>query len=320
MGDMNKFPSVLESIDDLTLEQIRSLLTVSAQNKLRFQDRQFAPYESYRKYVVATSFLEHSTRTKHSFGLAIQKLGCMYVDFNAEKSSLQKGESIEETLLTLWYQGVDICVLRTSVSNQLREFKEKPPIKLINGGDGINEHPTQALLDLFTLIDSGYELEGKTISIVGDSRHSRVTHSLARLLPQFGAKVILCGPKSYLYDTEDGIEHSTDLDEALSRSDFLYMLRIQKERHNSPEYTKIYETYNQNFGITLERLKKHNKKIPILHPGPANIGVEIAADVLKSELFLGYEQVVNSVYTRMAILMAMLENGDKNIGHKPVSL
>ncbi|PIP89836.1 MAG: aspartate carbamoyltransferase [Bdellovibrionales bacterium CG12_big_fil_rev_8_21_14_0_65_38_15] len=319
MGDMNKFPSVFESIDDLTLEQIRSLLTVSAQNKIRFQDRQFAPYESYRKYVVATSFLEHSTRTKHSFGLAIQKLGCMYVDFNAEKSSLQKGESIEETLLTLWYQGVDICVLRTSVSNQFSEFKNNPPIKLINGGDGINEHPTQALLDLFTLIDQGLELDGKTVTIVGDSKHSRVTHSLVRLLPQFGAKVILCGPKEYLYEDKN-VELVTNLDEAIAQSDILYMLRIQKERHNSPEYTKIYESYNQNFGINLAKLKKHNKAIPVLHPGPANIGVEIARDVLKSELFLGYQQVVNSVYTRMAILMAMLENGDKTIGHKPVRL
>ncbi len=317
---MNKFPSVFESIDDLTIEQIRSLMTVSAQNKLRFQDRQFAPYESYRKYVIATSFLEHSTRTKHSFGLAIQKLGCMYVDFNAEKSSLQKGENIEETLLTLWHQGVDICVLRTSVSNQFKEFKSKPPIKLINGGDGINEHPTQALLDLFTLIDSGYELEGKTITIVGDSLHSRVTHSLIKLLPQYGAKIILCGPSSYLFREDSSLELSTDLEEALSRTDILYMLRIQKERHNSPEYAEIYESYHQNFGITLERLKNLNKKIPVLTPGPANIGVEIAADVLKSELFLGYQQVVNSVYARMAIVMAMLENGDKNIGHKPVSL
>tara|TARA_R110000868_G_scaffold38661_6_gene135136 strand:- start:18306 stop:19193 length:888 start_codon:yes stop_codon:yes gene_type:complete len=295
-------------------------MTVSAQNKLRFQDRQFAPYESYRKYVIATSFLEHSTRTKHSFGLAIQKLGCMYVDFNAEKSSLQKGENIEETLLTLWHQGVDICVLRTSVSHQFKEFKSKPPIKLINGGDGINEHPTQALLDLYTLIDSGHELEGKTITIVGDSLHSRVTHSLIKLLHQYGVKIILCGPSSYLYTEDSRVELSTNLEDALSQTDILYMLRIQKERHNSPEYAEIYENYHHNFGITLERLKKLNKKIPVLHPGPANIGVEIAADVLKSELFLGYQQVVNSVYVRMAIVMAMLENGDKNIGHKPVSL
>lgn len=313
---MNKFPSVLESIDDLSFEQIRSLLTVSAENKIRFQDRQFAPYESYRKYVVATSFLEHSTRTKHSFGLAIQKLGCMYVDFNAEKSSLQKGENIEETLLTLWHQGVDLCILRTSITDQLKEFKQRPPIKLINGGDGVNEHPTQALLDLFTLIDNGHELSGKTITIVGDSLHSRVTHSLVKLLPQFGAKIILCGPKEYLYD-DPRVGHSQDLDECLAQSDILYLLRIQKERHNSPNHTQIYETYTEKFGVDLARLKRAGKRMPVLHPGPANIGVEIGLDVVKSELFLGYQQVVNSVYTRMAILMAMLENGDKNIGHTP---
>lgn len=317
---MNKFPSVLECIEDLTFEQIRSLLDVSAQNKIRFEDRQFAPYESYRKYVVATSFLEHSTRTKHSFAIAIQKLGCMYLDFNAEKSSLQKGENIEETLLTLWHQGVDLCVLRTSVSHQLNEFKNLPPIKLINGGDGINEHPTQALLDLFTLIDQGHELEGKTITIVGDSLHSRVTHSLVRLLPQFGAKVILCGPDEYLYDTKGVAALSTNLDECIEQSDILYLLRIQKERHNSPRHTQIYENYASQFGVTLDRLAKFNKKIPVLHPGPANIGLEIGHDVVKSELFLGYQQVVNSVYMRMAILMAMLENRDKNIGHKPLAV
>lgn len=311
---MNKFPSVLESIDDLTFEHIRSLLNVSAQNKLRYQDRQFAPYESYRKFVVATSFLEHSTRTKHSFTLAIQKLGCMYLDFDAEKSSLQKGENIEETFLTLWHQGVDLCVIRTSVSQQLREFKNLPPIKLINGGDGVNEHPTQALLDLFTLVDQGHELEGKTITIVGDSLHSRVTHSLVRLLPQFGAKVILCGPEEYLYDTKGVAQLSNKLDECLPDTDILYLLRIQKERHHSSNHTQIYDSYAQNFGVTLERLAKHHKNIPVLHPGPANIGQEIGLDVMKSPLFLGYQQVVNSVYTRMAILMAMLENGDKNIG------
>ncbi len=313
---MNKFPSVLESIDDLTIEQIRSLLTVSAENKIRFEERQFAPYESYRKYVVATSFLEHSTRTKHSFGLAIQKLGCMYVDFDAEKSSLQKGENIEETLLTLWHQGVDLCILRTSVSDQLKEFKQKPPIKLINGGDGINEHPTQALLDLFTLISEGHEIAGKTITIVGDSRHSRVTHSLVKLLPQFGARVILCGPEEYLYDAP-GITKHHDLDAVLAQTDILYLLRIQKERHNQ---TKIFADYTDRFGVDLARLKKAQKLIPVLHPGPANIGVEIGNDVVKSQLFLGYQQVVNSVYMRMAILMAMLENGDKNIGHTPLAV
>src|SRR5690606_12088130 len=214
---MNKFPSVLESIDDLSLEQIRSLLAVSAANKERFQDRQFAPYESYRKFVVATSFLEHSTRTKHSFALAIQKLGCMYLDFNAGKSSLQKGDNIEETFLTLWHQGVDLCVMRTSVSHQLSEFKNLPPIKLINGGDGINEHPTQALLDLYTLIDQGHDLNGKTVTIVGDSLHSRVTHSLLRLLPQFGAKIILCGPTEYLDQGFPQVQTTDRLDEALDQ-------------------------------------------------------------------------------------------------------
>jgi aspartate carbamoyltransferase catalytic subunit len=315
---MISFPSVFESIDDLTKPQIEGLLSLSRKFQEKERDGD-TNYFIHRKPIIATSFLENSTRTKHSFAIAIQRLGAMYIDFNAETSSLKKGESLEETLLTLNAQGVNLCVVRTSVSNQFSEFKKSPPIKIINGGDGINEHPTQALLDLFSLfkLSPGLEdLNGKTISIIGDNIHSRVGHSLVKLLPQFGMKVILAGPEIYLPDAKylpKNVEITTDRDEAILKSDFIYLLRIQKERHENA-HPGLYDQYLENHGVSLKLLKKLNKLVPVFHPGPCNIGFEIDHDLLKSSLYQGHFQVQNSVTMRMAIIQSMLNNNDKNIG------
>lgn len=310
---MTSFPSLLESIGDLSYQQINDLISRAK----HFKDNpQFSPFNKTPKPLIATSFLENSTRTKHSFAVAIRRLGGLYLDFNAETSSLKKGESLEETFLTLFYQGVDLCVFRSSVSHQLSEFKENLPIKLVNGGDGVNEHPTQALLDLFTLLELSPNLEGKTISIIGDNIHSRVGHSLIKLLPQFGMKVILCGPKSYLPEEStlpSGVTVSSLRDETVLKSDFIYLLRIQKERHGQGQ-NQEYDHYLENHGVSLALLKKLGKLIPILHPGPANIGVELDHDLIKSSLYKGYLQVTNSIPVRMAIIEAMLLNNDSNIG------
>jgi aspartate carbamoyltransferase catalytic subunit len=311
---MEKFPSVLESIADLTKDQIDGLLELSHQIKLR----PWHPIPFPNKTpIIATSFLENSTRTKHSFEIAIHKLCCTYIDFDAEKSSLNKGESLEQTLLTLYGQGVDLCIIRTSVSNQLAQFKDNPPIKIINGGDGTNQHPTQALLDLFTLKECGIDLEGKTFCIAGDNIHSRVGHSLIDLIPQYGAKVLLFGPEEFLPEIKDNdsvsITHSRE--EALDRSDILYLLRVQKERHKDIKTISMDE-YHQDFGFNLEMIKETGKKLPILHPGPANIGVEISQDLIDSQYYLGHEQVRHSTFLRMAIIQSILLNGDKSIGFK----
>jgi aspartate carbamoyltransferase catalytic subunit len=311
---MNSFPSLLESIGDLNKIQIDGLLSLSTKFKHRESESQLF---TYKRPIIATSFLENSTRTKHSFAIAIQKIGAMYIDFNAETSSLKKGESLEETFLTLFHQGVNICIFRSNISHQLSQFRESLPIKIINGGDGINEHPTQALLDLFTLLEITPDLSGKTLSLFGDNIHSRVGHSLIKLLPLFGMNIILCGPASFLPDKKDlppGVFHSTDRDETLKKSDFIYLLRIQKERHKESETTSI-DNYSEQFGVTLDLLKKMNKLIPVLHPGPANIGTEIDYELIKSSLYKGYQQVQNSVPMRMAIIQSMLVNNDKNIGN-----
>lgn len=311
---MNSFPSLLESIGDLDKLQIDGLLSLASKFKHRESE---STLFTYKRPIIATSFLENSTRTKHSFAIAIQKLGAMYIDFNAETSSLKKGESLEETFLTLYHQGVNLCIFRGSVSHQLSQFREHPPIKLINGGDGTNEHPTQALLDLFTLLEISPDLEGKTLAIFGDNIHSRVGHSLCRLLPQYGMKVILCGPKHFLPEKNtlpEGVFWSDNREDTLSRCDFIYLLRIQKERHDPSLASSSTEDYHRTYGVSLELLKKINKLIPVLHPGPANIGVELDHALIKSSLYKGYLQVQNSIPMRMAIIQSMLVNNDKNIG------
>ena len=308
---MEKFPSVLESVKDLDKRQIDGVLSLAHRLKNR-SDTPF--YFSNKIPIIATSFLENSTRTKHSFEIAISKLGCTYIDFNADTSSLKKGESLEQTLLTLHDQGVDLCIIRTSVSHQLNQFKERPPIRIINGGDGVNEHPTQALLDVFTLLENGVELSGKTFCIAGDNIHSRVGHSLIELLPHFGAKILLFGPKSFQPDTPvEGVEVTYDREEVLKRADILYLLRVQAERHSSDKTNQV-ENYAENYGFTLEMIESMNKKVPVLHPGPANIGVEICSKLINSKYYLGHEQVRNSIYLRMALIQSLLQNGAKNIG------
>ncbi len=310
---MASFPSLLESISDLDRTHIDSLLSRAR----HFKDNpQLSPLNTTPKPIIATSFLENSTRTKHSFAVAIRRLGGLYLDFNAETSSIKKGESLEETFLTLFYQGINLCVFRSSVSHQLSQFKENLPIKLVNGGDGVNEHPTQALLDLFTLLELDPNLNGKTLSIFGDIIHSRVAHSLIKLLPMYGIKVLLSGPTEYLPAASmlpKGVELSLDRYETIKRSDFLYLLRIQKERH-AGKPNAHFDHYLDHYGVKLDLLKELKKTIPVLHPGPANIGTELDQALIRSSLYKGYLQVENSIPMRMAIIEAMLLNNDQNIG------
>jgi aspartate carbamoyltransferase catalytic subunit len=315
---MQNFPSVFESIKDLNKSHIDGLLSLAGKFKGYAHDWQGLPIPFIKRPIIATSFLENSTRTKHSFAIAIKNLGATYIDFNADTSSLKKGESLEETLRTLHSQGVDLCIIRGNVSNELSQFKGRAPIKIINGGDGTHQHPTQALLDLFTMIQIKMDISGKTIAIIGDTAHSRVGHSLLDLLPQYGAKIILCGPPDCLPSAEEmaaypNVTLSSDVDETIKQSDLLYLLRIQKERHSGKDVS-YYETYPEDYGVSVERLRRHNKIIPVFHPGPANVGVEITRDLMDSPFYFGYEQVHNSIFMRMAIMQAVLQNADKNLG------
>lgn len=306
---MNNFPSVLESTADLSDKHIQGLLELAS----KFQKRESSGPSFPKIPVVSTFFLENSTRTKNSFAVAAMRLGAHYIDFNPENSSLNKGERLEETFRTLHCQGVELLIVRASESQLLSEFKKSTPIRLINGGDGTHQHPTQALLDLMTLQNELGNISGKKIAIIGDCRHSRVANSLIELLPRLGMKITLCGPKHFLPTSNiPNIEMTTELEDTFD-CDALYLLRIQKERHiNDIDYD--YSLYPDEYGISLKKIEPLKKKIPIYHPGPANIGMEIGEDVIHSPFYRGYHQVKNSVPMRMAIIQAILQNGDKSIG------
>lgn len=307
---MNGFPSVLECISDLTDRQIEGLMDLSHKFKNR-EERRFTFTQG--QPMLTTLFLENSTRTKLSFSTAIKRLGGLYLDFPTE-SSLKKGENLEETLLTLSAQGFDICVIRSCENGILHEFKDRPPLKLINGGDGTGEHPTQALLDVFTMRELGHDVKGKTVGIIGDIKHSRVANSLKQLISQMGGEVLFCTPKEWEPVDSNKINLTNSLRETLQNSDILYTLRVQLERHD-PGIQFDRAHYINEYSLSQEKLEQFGKpNIPVYHPGPVNIGVELQRDILRSKNYKGYEQVKNSIFMRMAIIATMIQNNDKNIG------
>ena len=306
---MLKFPSILENIEDLNKDQIDALM----HRTLDFELNKPTKLPIHKKISIVTSFLENSTRTKLSFAMAIKNLGGHYIDFNMEASSLKKGESLEQTFLTLYYQGINLCILRTSESHLLKQFKKRPPIKIINAGDGTNQHPTQALLDLYTLKKLFKNLKNITLAIIGDCKHSRVAHSLFKLLPEYGINIILAGPSEFM-PKDQKFKQVDSIDEAILQSDALYMLRIQNERHEEKAYSFQGSDYHQKWGINKNRFQSLAKKIPVLHPGPANIDVEVDQEIVDSELWTAHKQVENSVFMRMAIIELMILNKDQNIG------
>ena len=315
---MRHFPSVLESVRDLTKEQVDGLLALAKKFKSYSDDWQGLPIPFIRTPVVTTLFLEDSTRTKYSFAIAIQKMGGQYIDFQAHFSGLNKGEELDETLATLGAQGVDLCIIRTDVSRQLAAFKARPPLRIVNGGDGMHQHPTQALLDLFTMLEIGLEVEGKTVAIVGDVVHSRVANSLLDLLPWYGVKILLCGPTEFLPEKMSSLPPSVEVvgkrDDALAACDLAYLLRIQRERHDGKLLQGSTEEYARNYGVDGDCLKRLGRNIPLFHPGPANVGVEIAREVMKAPAYFGHLQVRNSIYMRMAVMQAVLQNNDNDVG------
>lgn len=256
-------------------------------------------------FTVATVFFENSTRTRLSFELAARRMSADVLSFAASTSSTAKGESYKDTLLTLDQMGIDAYIIRVDaagVPHQAFSWLDKP---IINAGDGWRAHPTQALLDAFTLSESLGSLEGKKIAIVGDILHSRVARSNAELLPMLGAEVWACGPATLLPGSLSGARLTTDLEEALSEADAVMALRLQKERMDKgllpsePEYIAGYQ-------ITQERMNWAKPEAPLLHPGPMNRDVELEGTLADSERSLVERQVANGQAVRMAVLYHLL--------------
>lgn len=258
---------------------------------------------SLRDITIANLFFENSTRTKLSFELAEKRLSADVLNFSAAQSSVKKGETLVDTVNNILAMKVDMIVMRHPHPGAAHFLSQHVNSCIINAGDGTHEHPSQALLDAFSLQEKFGDLGGRRIAIVGDILHSRVALSNIYALKMLGAEVRLCAPKSLLpkYIESLGVSVSPNLMEVLNWCDAVNMLRVQNERMELSYFPTTRE-YSQNFGLTGERLKQLRKEIVILHPGPINRGVEITSEVADSDQAIILDQVENGVAVRMAII------------------
>jgi aspartate carbamoyltransferase catalytic subunit len=258
---------------------------------------------SLRDITIANLFYENSTRTKLSFELAEKRLSADVINFSANQSSVSKGETLVDTVNNILALKVDMIVIRHPNPGAAHFLSKQVDSCIINAGDGTHEHPSQALLDAYSLIDKLGDLQGKRIAIVGDVLHSRVALSNIYALKMLGAEVKLCAPKSLLpkHIKSLGVTYSSDLMEVLNWCDAANILRVQNERMDLSYFPSNRE-YSQNFGLNYERLKKLRKEIIVLHPGPINRGVEITSEVADSDQAIILDQVENGLAIRMAII------------------
>jgi aspartate carbamoyltransferase catalytic subunit len=256
-----------------------------------------------RGMTVVNLFFEPSTRTRISFELAEKRLSADTVNFTSSGSSVKKGETLKDTVRNIEAMKIDMVVVRHAASGVPLFLTKCINSVVVNAGDGMHEHPTQALLDMVTMREKFGKLEGLKVAIVGDVSHSRVAGSNIRGLTTMGAEVMVCGPKTLIpYGIEKmGVNVSHNLDEAIKWADVLNVLRIQLERQEAGLFPSVRE-YHAEFGVTRKRLCLANKDIIIMHPGPINRGVELESDLADSEFSVILDQVTNGVAVRMAVL------------------
>jgi aspartate carbamoyltransferase catalytic subunit len=258
---------------------------------------------SLRDVTIANIFFENSTRTKLSFELAQKRLSADVISFSAAQSSVKKGETLIDTVNNILSMKVDMVVMRHSSPGAAHFLSQNIGASVVNAGDGAHEHPTQALLDSFTIREKLGDVDGKKIVIVGDILHSRVALSNIFALQMQGAEVKVCGPKTLIpkYIESLGVTVEPNLRKALEWADVANMLRVQNERLDVSYFPTTRE-YTQQYGVTKELLDSLNKEIVIMHPGPINRGVEITSDVADSQQSVILEQVENGVAVRMAVI------------------
>lgn len=258
---------------------------------------------SLRDVTIANIFFENSTRTKLSFELAQKRLSADVISFSAAQSSVKKGETLIDTVNNILSMKVDMVVMRHSSPGAAHFLSQNVKASIVNAGDGAHEHPTQALLDSFTIREKLGDVDGKKIVIVGDILHSRVALSNIFALQMQGAEVKVCGPKTLIpkYIESLGVTVEPNLRKALEWCDVANMLRVQNERLDVSYFPTTRE-YTQQYGVTKELLDSLNKEIVIMHPGPINRGVEITSDVADSQQSVILDQVENGVAVRMAVI------------------
>lgn len=293
----------LLGIKDLESDDISLILQTAEQFKEVLQ-RPVKKVPSLRDVVIVNLFFENSTRTRISFELAEKRLSADTISFTASSSSVSKGETLLDTVNNILSMKVDMVVMRHSASGAPHFLAKHIPAAIINAGDGINEHPTQGLLDALSIKEKIGKLEGTKVAIIGDIMHSRVAQSNIYLLKKMGAEVTVCGPPTLIpkYIAEAlNVNVSYNLKETLAWCDVANVLRIQLERQNQVLFSSLRE-YNLAYGISRKMLDSLHKEIVIMHPGPINRGVELDSDVADSKQSIILQQVENGVAVRMAVL------------------
>lgn len=275
-------------------------------------DRPVPKVPTLRDKTIVNLFYENSTRTRLSFELAQKRMGADVVNFSTSTSSTKKGESLKDTIRNISSMKIDMVVVRHESPGVPHFLTQCVDAAILNAGDGAHEHPTQALLDMFTMQQIHPSLEGRKVAIIGDISHSRVVRSNIIGLVKLGAEVVLCGPKTFMpkFIKELGVSISFDLNETLAWCDIAMALRIQLERQG--EATELFPTlreYHDRFGIKLEHLDKY-PDFKIMHPGPINRGVEMESEVADSDRAVILDQVTNGVAIRMAVLY-LLSGGNR---------
>jgi aspartate carbamoyltransferase catalytic subunit len=299
----------LLDIESLTPDEIVTVLDTARAFKA-VGERAIKKVPALRGKTVVNLFVEPSTRTRISFELAEQRLSADIINFSAEASSFKKGETLKDTALNLQALNADFIVIRHGASGAPHFLSRTLSARVINAGDGAHEHPTQALLDAFTIRERKGKIDGLNVTILGDILYSRVARSNIWALTKLGARVTLCGPSTLVPKTFEqmGCRVTYNVDEALRDADTIYLLRIQHERQRKTMFPGIGE-YTALFGLNKARLAKAKPDALIMHPGPINRGVEIDSDIADSERSLILEQVTNGLAVRMAVLFLL--NGGK---------
>ena len=292
----------LLALEDLSKEEIELILK-TAESFKEVSAREVKKVPALRGKSIANLFFESSTRTRTSFEVAAKRLSADTINFSSSGSSTSKGESLSDTAKNIEAMQVDTIVMRHSSSGSAEYLSKVVKAGVINAGDGIHEHPTQGLLDIFTVKEKKKNIAGLKVCLIGDILHSRVARSNIWGLTKLGAKVTVCGPPTLIPRGIEklGVNVEYDVDKAIKDQDVLNILRIQLERQSGAFFPSIRE-YAAEYGVSMDRMKKAKSDVIIMHPGPINRGVELAAEVADGPNSVILEQVTNGIAVRMAVL------------------
>ena len=301
----------LLGLEDLTEDEINYILNTANSFK-EISMRPIKKVPTLRGKTIASLFFEPSTRTKISFDLAAKRLSADLVSVQSSSSSILKGETIRDTACNIEAMNIDCIIMRHSCAGAPQLLAKYVKVPVINAGDGAHEHPTQGLLDMYTMKEKKGKIRGLKVSIIGDILHSRVAKSNIWGLSKLGAKVCVCGPAPLMPPEIERMptKATTDIKQALSGADVLIVLRMQLERQKEKFFPTLRE-YSREYGIDTDRLKLAKKDVLIMHPGPINRGIELSQEVADGPYSVILEQVTNGVAVRMALLYLLLQKEEE---------